>query len=252
MTGWISLHRKVRDHWLFAEKRNFSKFEAWVDLLMEVNHQDKKFLLGNELMEVKRGQTITSIRKLCDRWGWSNTKVKQFFQLLETDGMATIKSDTKKTVITIEKYDFFQTLDILKTTQNTHGNVMKTTRKHTNNNDNNVNNENNLSSSSNRTPEQVWEELRLGFITHQLSQNINSWIKDGFAEEIIIRAMEITAEAGKNSWSYTNGILTNWYRNGCRTLAEVETWREKERIRREGIQNGNRGSDSTDSEYIGL
>ena len=100
--GWISVHRQLRDHWLWEDKP-FSKGQAWIDLLMLANHADNKFLLGNELVEVKAGSFITSIEKLRKKWGWSNTKVVSFLKLLENDGMITKKSDTKKTAITIEK-----------------------------------------------------------------------------------------------------------------------------------------------------
>ncbi|UWE05303.1 hypothetical protein [Laceyella sacchari] len=109
MDGWISLHRKIQEHWLYTEKRKFSKFEAWIDLLMMVNHKDNTMLFGGELVHVKRGQRITSIRQLCDRWTWSNTKVNKFLQLLEADGMVKVESDAKKTVITIVNYDSYQT-----------------------------------------------------------------------------------------------------------------------------------------------
>lgn len=135
MQGWIKIHRDIKNHWLYQEKRQFSKLEAWIDLLMEVNHKDMKVILGSEIIEVKRGQKITSIRKLCDRWNWSNTKVKQFFQLLEADGMATIKSDTKKTLITVEKYDFYQCNNDKETTEKRHKSDTKATQKHTNKND---------------------------------------------------------------------------------------------------------------------
>lgn len=144
MQGWIKLHREIKSNWLYQEKRTFSKFEAWIDLLLEVNHKDNRVLLGSELIDIQRGQTVTSIRQLCDRWGWSNTKVKQFLSLLQNDGMITVKSDTKKTVITVDKYDFYQCIDEEKTTQNTHENDTKQTRKHTNKNvknDKNVKNE---------------------------------------------------------------------------------------------------------------
>jgi DNA-binding transcriptional regulator YhcF (GntR family) len=147
MQGWIKLHREIKSNWLYQEKRIFSKFEAWVDLLLEVNHKDNKVLLGNELVDVKRGQTITSIRQLSARWGWSNTKIKQFFSLLQDDGMVSVKSDTKKTVITVEKYEFYQCMEDEKTTQNTHENDTKQTQKHTNKNVKNEKNEKNKKSS---------------------------------------------------------------------------------------------------------
>lgn len=137
MRGWIKLHRKIQEHWLYQEKRKFSRFEAWIDLLMMMNHEDSKVILGNEIIEVKRGQRITSIRQLCERWRWSNTKVTQFLELLQNDGMAIIESDRKKTVITIVNYDFYQGTGDAKTTENRHENDTKQTQKHTNNNDKN-------------------------------------------------------------------------------------------------------------------
>lgn len=107
MQGFIKLHRKIKDHWLYLEKRKFSRYEAWIDLLMMASHKENKFVHGNELLEVKRGQFITSIRKLGDRWCWSNTKVSSFLDLLKSDGMIDYKKDTKKTVVTIVNYGIY-------------------------------------------------------------------------------------------------------------------------------------------------
>lgn len=134
--GWISLHRKLLEHPFYLEKRTFSKFEAWIDLLLLANHKDNEFLLGNEIIEVKRGSFITSIRKLGERWGWSNTKVNTVLELLVVQEMILLKKDTKKTVITIVKYDFYQGSEIEKTSQNRREKDTKETQQHTNNNDN--------------------------------------------------------------------------------------------------------------------
>lgn len=106
--GWIKLYRKIQDHWLYQEKRKFSKFEAWLDLLMMASHEDKKFVLGNELVEIKRGQFVTSELKLMERWKWGKSKLRSFLEILEKDGMITKKSDRKKTVITICNYSIYQ------------------------------------------------------------------------------------------------------------------------------------------------
>lgn len=145
--GWISIHRKIRENWLFQEKRVFSKFEAWIDLLLQVNHQENnKVILGNELFSVREGETITSIRKLCKRWDWSNTKIINFLKILKKEGMIRYKSDTQKTIIFIENYSKYQSKEIEKTTQKRHDNDTITTQKHTNNKDNNDFNDNNSDS----------------------------------------------------------------------------------------------------------
>lgn len=107
MTGWIKLHRKVKDNWLFQEKRVFSKFEAWIDLLMRANHKDNKIVLGNELIDVAKGQFITSEIKLMESWRWGKSKTRNFLELLEKDGMIIKKSDRKKTTITICNYSIY-------------------------------------------------------------------------------------------------------------------------------------------------
>ena len=166
--GWISIHRQIWDCWVWKDKP-FSKGQAWIDLLLMVNHEDKKTLIGNQLITVKRGSRITSIRKLCDRWGWSNTKVRAFLSLLEQDGMIVVKSDTKKTTLTIVNYSDYQDMNTTKndtkTPQKRHENDTKTTQKHTNNN---VNNENNVNKDIYGGRKEIFEHyLSLNLIKHK-------------------------------------------------------------------------------------
>ena len=107
MAGWISIHRKIQGHWLWAEKP-YSKGQAWIDLLLSANHEDCKFLLGNQLIEVKRGDVVTSEVKLMDKWGWSKTKVRSFLVLLERDSMIVKKTDHKKTTLSLVNYGVWQ------------------------------------------------------------------------------------------------------------------------------------------------
>lgn len=44
--GWIKLWRKVQQHPFYKERRVFSRFEAWLDLLFMANHQNHEFPLG--------------------------------------------------------------------------------------------------------------------------------------------------------------------------------------------------------------
>lgn len=135
MKGWIKLHRSIQNHWLYQERRVFSRYEAWLDMLMMANHKDNRVVLGNEFLDVQRGQFITSIRKLCDKWGWSKTKVTQFLKMLESDEMIVYFSDTKKTVITIGKYGFYQAGEDNEKTEEGHIEDTEETRKSTNKND---------------------------------------------------------------------------------------------------------------------
>lgn len=104
--GWIPVHRQLQEHWLWADKP-FSKGQAWIDILLLANHDDNRFLLGNELVEVKAGSFITSELKLMERWGWGKEKTRNFLKLLQQDGMITKKSDRKKTTIIVENYSVY-------------------------------------------------------------------------------------------------------------------------------------------------
>jgi len=138
--GWIKLHRCIVSHWIYSEKP-FTKFQAWVDILMMANHEDKKILLGNKLIEVKRGSFITSEAKLMDRWGWSKSKLRSFLKLLQNDGMIIKKTDHKKTTITVVNYSDYQDKETTKKLQKDHRETIKEPQKDTNKNEKNDKND---------------------------------------------------------------------------------------------------------------
>lgn len=140
--GYISLHRKVMKNFLFQEKRVFSRFEAWIYILLSANHNDNKILLGNQLIEVKKGSFITSEIKLMDEFSWSKSKVRSFLSLLESQSMIEKISDTKKTTLSIVKYGDYQDLQTTKRPRKDRERTAKELPKDTNNNDNNYNNDN--------------------------------------------------------------------------------------------------------------
>ena len=240
MTGWISLHRSIEDHWLWETDRAFTRLEAWIDILLMVNHKERKIMIGNDLITVKRGQKITSIRKLCERWSWSNSKVKKFLELLERDEMLIVKSDTKKTVITVVNYDFYQSQDYKKrhesdteTTEKRRENDTKATRKHTNNNDNNESIMNNnvnksvgvVSENLNQDYSEIiseYNKLAFGLPTPRTYEQIEEWLKL-HNKELIIHVMQYAHDLGKNNISYVNGILRNAKQKQIETVEDFES-----------------------------
>ena len=51
--GWISLHRKIRDHWVWKDP---IKLKWWIDILMEVNHSDNMVNLEISLLNAKEAK----------------------------------------------------------------------------------------------------------------------------------------------------------------------------------------------------
>lgn len=109
--GYIKLHRKIQECWVWDADEKYSKGQAWVDLLLLANHKEKKMAFDNKIIVIDRGQLVTSIDALSRRWHWAFNTTKRFLRLLESDGMLTRKSDNRKTLITIENYEIYQGRD---------------------------------------------------------------------------------------------------------------------------------------------
>lgn len=108
--GWIKLHRQLQDCPIWYGER-FSKGQAWVDLLLLANHRDKRILFNGEIITIKRGQYLTSMVKLAEKWSWDRKTVSKFLNLLENDKMITKQTDNTKTLVTIENYSIYQSID---------------------------------------------------------------------------------------------------------------------------------------------
>lgn len=108
MEGWISLYRKIQEHWLWTKRRKFSQFEAWISLLFKANFKDTKIMIGDNLVEVKRGSFITSEVKLAEEWKWDRSTVRKFLKTLEEQEMIQKNSTTKYTSISIENWELYQ------------------------------------------------------------------------------------------------------------------------------------------------
>ena len=133
--NWICLNRKIWQHWLYKIKRKFSKYEAWIDLLLMANYKkDNKFLFGNKLIKQKRGEIITSEVKLAKKWKWSRDKVRGFINLLKTEQMLYSKPDNKKTTLFIINYDKYQNQEQQTRQQTRQQKNIKKTQSTSNNN----------------------------------------------------------------------------------------------------------------------
>lgn len=105
--GWISIHRKIQECWIW-QNEPFSKGQAWIDLLLMANSKDRKVFINGELVLIKRGQVHTSLLKLSERWHWSRNKTRRFIDVLETDKMLYCDRTTQGTTITIVNYSNYQ------------------------------------------------------------------------------------------------------------------------------------------------
>ena len=105
MEGWIKLHRKSIESSIFG---NANLWMVWTYCLMRANHKKTKILFAGEELELEAGQFITGRYQ-----GAKDCKMKpstfrdQLSKLKKMENLA-IKSDNKKSLITIVKWGEYQ------------------------------------------------------------------------------------------------------------------------------------------------
>jgi len=107
MSGWIKLHRQIREHWIWD---NPDYLKAWLTILLSVNHEDKKVLISGELIDCKIGQSAMSLESWTRLFGhgWTINKTRGFFKMLKNDKIIHTEGLRKTTRLTVCKYADYQ------------------------------------------------------------------------------------------------------------------------------------------------
>lgn len=221
--GWISIHRQIQDCFIW-DKKPFSWGQAWIDLLLLVNHEDKKTYFSGKMITVGRGQRITSINKLAQRWGWSRHKVSDFLNILESEEMIIQNRDMKRTLITIVKYEVYQQ------SPNKKGQVKDKSRTSdgqvtdTNNNENNENNKLSKDNLYMGKPEQNIIPPTLEMVTQYCIKRGNGLDPESFVNFYAAKGWYI----GKNKMKDWHAAIHTWERNNKTKPKDdpSESWRD--------------------------
>jgi hypothetical protein len=100
-SGWIKLHRSLLE-WEWYKKSEY--LHVFIHLILKANIEDKKW----QNFDIKRGQLITSIDKICIETGVSNKIVRNALDKLILSNEIVKETTNKFTIITICKYDSYQ------------------------------------------------------------------------------------------------------------------------------------------------
>lgn len=122
MEGWIKIHRKMLD-WEWYNDNNTKVL--FLHLLLTANHKDKKWQ-GKTIL---RGQKITSLQHLAKETRLTVQQIRTALNKLKSTNEITIKSTSKYTLITIEKYSDYQCKDEEDNKQNNTRKNKRTTNK---------------------------------------------------------------------------------------------------------------------------
>ena len=144
MDGWIKIHRKLLD-WEWYDDGNVVR--VFLHLLLTANFEPKNW----HGITIERGQVATSVLNLANQVHLSPKQVRTALEKLKNTNEIDTQTANKYTLITICKYDNYQSLESGKGQTNgnqmanegqTNGNQMATTKEIKN--DNKEKNDNNI------------------------------------------------------------------------------------------------------------
>ena len=103
--GYVKVWRKIYDSGLIQMPHTFTLF---MFILMNATHKDTKVGTTTGVVELKRGQYISGRQKLARDLKQSEQQIRTSLDRLVNLEILTIKSTSKYSVYTIEKYDLYQ------------------------------------------------------------------------------------------------------------------------------------------------
>jgi hypothetical protein len=82
--------------------------QAWIDLLLIANHDEKDVFIRGNKVTVHRGEIAYSSENLAQRWKWSRGKVLRFLDYIEDMGMIVQQKSFVISTISICNYEKYQ------------------------------------------------------------------------------------------------------------------------------------------------
>jgi len=104
-SGWIKLYRKTLEKGYYRESHYV---HLWIHCLLKANHKEKEILVNGKSMTIKRGQFLTSRRKLSSETGIQESKIERILKFLKTEQQIEQQGFSSCRLISITNYDKYQ------------------------------------------------------------------------------------------------------------------------------------------------
>lgn len=105
MSGYVLIHRKLWEHPAF---RDFAEAAAFAWMISQAAWQESRVRYKDRAITLARGQLSISCRDASKRFGWTEAKVRRFWERLKNEAMIDALTDAGVTVITLCNYDEYQ------------------------------------------------------------------------------------------------------------------------------------------------
>ena len=183
--GYIKLYRNILNSPIFQNEKLLKIF-IWC--LLKASHKEREQIVGRQVIKLKEGQFIFGRKIAASELGIPPSTLWDYIKLMEKMKIISIKSNTKFSVITLEKWRIYQVGEnIFDNKYDNLYNSKSTTNQqqiNTNNKDNNFNNERNKEIYSriiDRLNQSANKNYRSN--TSKTIQLIEARLKEGFTEE---------------------------------------------------------------------
>ena len=103
--GYIKLHRKIINDEIFD---NANLLKVWVWFLCKASHKERTVSVGLQSVELAQGQFITGRDSAAAELNMKPTTAWRYLKKLEKCGNLDIKSNNKFSLVTVEKWAFYQ------------------------------------------------------------------------------------------------------------------------------------------------
>lgn len=214
--GWLKIHRKMsRWGWISTP----STFNTFLHLLLLANYEDMKW----KGITIHAGQMVTSVAALVEFTGLTTQQVRTALKNLQSTKEITIKTTNKYSIITICKYEQYQTFD---TNEQQTNNKQITNEQQTNNN----NGRNKESKNDNNNI----EEKEINKRKRPSVQEVQDYCTERHNG---IDAEEFIAFYESRGWKSGKTTIVDW-------KAAIRTWERKEKQNyRTTIPDARRGTE---------
>ncbi|EAG4009492.1 hypothetical protein B9R48_13705, partial [Listeria monocytogenes] len=217
MDGYIALHRKIIDSWIWQDPEFY---RLWSYCLIKASFKEREIFLGQQIVKLNPGQFVIGREKLEEAMniGLKNKRTAltwwRRLQKLEKAQMLNIKSYNKFSIVTIENWGLYQGNDIENEQQNEQQTNNKRTTDEQQTNTNNKDNKEKKDNKDNNKRQNKFDEVHLSLANllfelikknnpEEREHDLEKWAHD---IRIMIEQDKRDAEKVKNAiiWSQKN------------------------------------------------
>jgi hypothetical protein len=113
--SWIKLYRKILKSPIWDNEK---ALKIWIWCLVKATHEDRKQLIGKQIVNLKKGQFVTGRKKASEELKINDRTIYDYLKLLENLKMISINSNNKFSIVTIEKWEDYQVEELQNQQQN--------------------------------------------------------------------------------------------------------------------------------------